>query len=339
MQYPNLLLVPASRENLWSIQSGVDINVLEQALKPEELKALQNQTPDREKYLCWAMTESRRKIFSQLRTDDIALFTVKGTRKFGYMGDICFKTENEDLGKRLWKYTPSRPWRLIYFLRCVKAVDIDKVTLVSLLGYDRNYVVPGVNLFPGSQLSNLVMGDSSAAEFITSLTASVPLAPFRPDRPETPKPEPCRPACLEAVIAEVETLKAAPDHQERAHEALVESFLVKLGYQRFEEIKFQTGRVDILLEHSGEVLAVFEVKKRWGLSKNDKATLEQAFRYAQETGARYVIVSNGDYYAWFDRDKGRKYDRQFMREFRLTQLTAGDYKFIQTLKKECLPLP
>jgi len=44
-------------------------------------------------------------------------------------------------------------------------------------------------------------------------------------------------------------------------------------------------------------------------------------------------VTNGDYYAIYDRDKGRSYDDNFMGDFNLTELTKDKIDLVNTLKK------
>jgi len=50
-------------------------------------------------------------------------------------------------------------------------------------------------------------------------------------------------------------------------------------------------------------------------------------------GAKYVIITNGDYYAFFDQESGLSCEQNFRAEFRLTASTEADLPFIESLKK------
>ena len=76
-----------------------------------------------------------------------------------------------------------------------------------------------------------------------------------------------RPAFLEPVLRGIETLVGDAQHQERAHESLVEDFLAALGYQKHKDIRYRQGRVDITLTAQGRPVAIIEVKKAWGFEQ------------------------------------------------------------------------
>lgn len=145
-----------------------------------------------------------------------------------------------------------------------------------------------------------------------------------------------RPQWLMSLIDNIEMLKRDLEHKERAHESLVESFYELLGFAKYQDIKHRQGRIDISIEHKGKVLIVNEVKKDWHLSYKDNKVLMQAYNYALISGARYVILTNGDYYAIYDRIKGSSYDTQFVGDFRLSKLTKDHAILIDRLKKESI---
>ena len=91
--------------------------------------------------------------------------------------------------------------------------------------------------------------------------------------------------------------------------------------------------IDIAIQAKDKILIVNEVKRSWNLLNNMESAREQAYNYALKVGARYVVVTNGDYYAIFDRDKGRSYDAHLEGDFKLTQLTKEKYKLTDILKK------
>ncbi len=68
------------------------------------------------------------------------------------------------------------------------------------------------------------------------------------------------------------------------------------------------------------------------MTRENKQVLCQAFGYAFEVGARYVVITNGDYYALFDRRVGLSQDDNFRGELWLSRLTEGDLPLIQRMK-------
>lgn len=148
------------------------------------------------------------------------------------------------------------------------------------------------------------------------------------------------PDYLKTVIESVKLLKEDQDHQERAHESLVEDFFCALGYKKHRDIKYRQGRVDISLWEGDKILVIVEVKKDWNLSLyNRPVAVQQAYNYALDQGARYVILTNGDYYAIFDRIKGLSSSSNLIGEFRLTALGEEDVTLIQRMSRETLLKP
>jgi len=142
---------------------------------------------------------------------------------------------------------------------------------------------------------------------------------------------------IECIINDIGKLKKYSTHQERSHESLIERFFENLGYNRFSDIQFRIGRIDITISIDKKPMIVIEVKRYWNLNvKNDQNVIQQAYNYALKNGARFVIVSNGDYYAIFDRDRGRTYKENLMGDYRLTNIQKEDLKLINFLEKKNL---
>jgi hypothetical protein len=155
-----------------------------------------------------------------------------------------------------------------------------------------------------------------------------------------PKKKTIVPSYLSEIVKSINHLKADSEHKERGHESLVEDFFCALGYQKHTDIKFQKGRVDIALKEGENLLAVVEVKRDWNLSLfNSTDHLKQAYGYALDQGARYVILTNGEYYAIFDRLKGLSILSNLIGEFTLTNLSEEDEEIIQKMKHENLVKP
>lgn len=162
---------------------------------------------------------------------------------------------------------------------------------------------------------------------------------------ETPPKESAKinhvvPDYLKSVVRVVEQLKDDPNHQERAHESLVEDFFCAIGYEKHRDIKYRQGRVDISIWDGNNPLVVVEVKRDWNLSLyNSPKVVKQAYNYALDQGTRYVLVTNGDYYVVFDRLKGLSYSSNVIGEFCLTALEEEHLSIIDRLKRESLIKP
>jgi hypothetical protein len=155
-----------------------------------------------------------------------------------------------------------------------------------------------------------------------------------PPAPAVYKPADWLIPLIEAIL----TLRKDESHQERAHESLVEEFLVALGYRRHEDIKFRQGRIDIMLYAGGRPALLLEVKRDWALQAASHEARAQAYRYALEQGIRFVGITNGDYYQLFDRQRGLSYDEQLLGEFTLSALRRGDEDTIEKLRPHELEL-
>lgn len=179
---------------------------------------------------------------------------------------------------------------------------------------------------------------------VGSLEDEVPLYIRRllGERPpeQGPKKANVVPDYLKEVIKSIQQLKSDTYHQERAHESLVEDFFCALGYQKHKDIKFRQGRVDVSLWEGNRLLVIVEVKPDWSLSLYNSPThVRQAYGYALDQGARWVILTNGDYYAIFDRLKGLSTSSNLIGEFRLTALEEEDVATIQRISRNNLLKP
>jgi hypothetical protein len=141
------------------------------------------------------------------------------------------------------------------------------------------------------------------------------------------------PDWLKNNIDDVFSLKRDPQHLERDHEILVVELFSLLGYSRFRDIKHQRGNIDIRIDKEDKPLIVIEVKADWSLNRTNKEARKQAFGYALNTGARYVIITNGDYYCLYDRQKGLSYEDCFVCDFHIANLSKNDEQALEMLKK------
>ncbi len=155
---------------------------------------------------------------------------------------------------------------------------------------------------------------------------------------DKPKPdEVIQPDFLKTVIDYIAILKKDAAHKERAHESLVEDFLCSLGYEKHKHIKYRQGRLDVSIYDDDRVVLLFEVKRDWQLDyETHMKDVKQAYLYSLEKGIRFIILTNGDYYALFDRLKGLSIESNLVGYFQLSQLEREDLKFIDRLKKSNL---
>lgn len=342
-----LYLAPASSENIQeSLLGGIDISIAEKFLSDSECSKLKELLGTNKRFHCWAMTDGSRSKFEKMERGDTILFVEKGTGFFTYQAEALLTVENEQLGNHLWSYVPRGTWKLIYFVTNIQQIKISKSVLVTALGYNSNFEVPGIIRVKESFFYDMIDKYGSIQSFLNVCTKQRSTydraIPVRPDiftikeKSDYSKQNHERPKEFLKLIEDIENLRKDSQHKERAHESLVEYFYEILGFDRHTEIKYRQGRVDIGITYNDETIIVNEVKKDWNLSYNDKKTIKQGFGYALETGARFVAITNGDYYAIFDRSKGLDMNSNLIGEFRLTKLSKNCLQIIEKLKKEII---
>lgn len=142
--FKNLFLIPASEANInATIKGRVAPELLKKILSEEAYDGIVKKYDNINDIHCWAMTESNRSKFNDMRIGDYVVFTVKNTGKFNYTARVTAKIESERLGDSLWDYVPNKKWSLIYFLHNINRININKRDFVSALGFSPNYDVPG----------------------------------------------------------------------------------------------------------------------------------------------------------------------------------------------------
>lgn len=143
------------------------------------------------------------------------------------------------------------------------------------------------------------------------------------------------PEDLDPVVRRVFQLQKEAKPSERAHESLVEDFFQAIGYKKDVEIKYRQGRMDISIWEGKSPVLVVEVKRERNLSQytDNHGARKQAYDYALNHATRYVVVTNGDYYAVYDRLKGLSYSSNLVGEFCLTKLEENDLPIIDRLRR------
>ena len=170
--HPNIYLAPAISENLEkTIKGSVSLDQIRPFLSQDEITRIEQTSGEPNSLHCWAMSYGSKAEFDSMRQGDAVLFTMKGTGKFQYYGEVAFKTDNERLGEKLWKVVPYKPWRLIYFLINVEAINVDKQRLVTELKYKSNYSVPGITRVKDIATEIILKHFSTIKMFVESLNS------------------------------------------------------------------------------------------------------------------------------------------------------------------------
>ena len=137
------------------------------------------------------------------------------------------------------------------------------------------------------------------------------------------------PPISDGLFQQVRGIRGLP---ERNMEDVVKQFLVELGHPQ-SSIQFRVGHMDLrLIDQDGRPFAVFEVKRSLEKDKGRKKARRQAFDYAMESGARFVVLTDGDVYEIYDRELPGDYAATRCGRFQLTRLRKGDAQIIDLLR-------
>jgi len=143
-------------------------------------------------------------------------------------------------------------------------------------------------------------------------------------------------ANLTKLLDQLKLLQSSSHHSEREHESLVEKFFEFLGYSYPKDIKYRVGHVDVMVNEGSQNSMVVEVKRDWNLDRSSKQVVDQAFRYAVNCGSRFVIITNGDYYAFYDRLRGLSVSENFDFDFYLSKIQKNDIQLLKKYRKSSL---
>lgn len=141
---------------------------------------------------------------------------------------------------------------------------------------------------------------------------------------------------LTILQSQILLVSMADHHSEREHESLVERFFEYLGYEYPTDIKYRVGHIDILINANSPNSMVVEVKRDWTLSKSDADVVNQAYRYATNKGSRFVVITNGDYYAFYDRLRGLSITENFDFAIKVSELSNQQQQLLLKYRKTSL---
>jgi|TARA_B100000315_G_scaffold81357_2_gene74604 hypothetical protein len=272
----------------------------------------------------WGVTPGKKNVnknkWDRITNGDICLFAMD--QRVVSSGTVVHKIHCRDLAVHLWGMNSSfETWEYILFLDNIKPRNISYKDIARAAGYSITYTIQKFDVLDGyksRQIIEKLIDDFDQSEFNKTIESEV-IGDISVQIP----------AGIEKIIQGIEIVRRDSIHIKRAYEDLVLSFLEYLGYKKYEDIKFQDGRFDIHLDTNSKPALTVLVKKNWFLIDVVlQKALKESFDYAQESGSRFVAITNADHYILYDRAKGMTYEEQKWREFKLNMLDQEDLRFI-----------
>src|SRR5688572_6480748 len=131
-----VFLVPAHLDNArTSLSRPADLYHLRRALncqpQYEEVIAAAKGHP----IYCWAMRQSKLSVFRRMTPGDEVIFAITGSGEFNYVGTLFHKAESPTFASQFWN-TSLLDWPLVYFLKDVETLSVNKTDCLVALGYD-----------------------------------------------------------------------------------------------------------------------------------------------------------------------------------------------------------
>lgn len=165
----NIFLAPRSNETahenfLSTIEEGIDYVKIEHFLDEEGKSKLK----DQKKLYIWGNKESLKSRWDRMLEDDYVFFYRK--RELNYVGQLLYKTFNEELGKFLWPVVDDKPWSCVFMLKNLKQINIPIKTINKLAGYSENFIVQGFQQLNEKGQSNIIKEYDSVDNFISAFS-------------------------------------------------------------------------------------------------------------------------------------------------------------------------
>jgi len=266
-----------------------------------------------------------KKAKSEICSGDYLCISCKDNIYFGQIIGVI-EDKNGEIGDVVgWRRQFENPWSNVIMLKNVRVVPKEEKIPIFIKEH---------SVYPYEIFKNFIKLEGKEEDsFFNLIKADSQAYPIK--LPE--KTQLVLPHWLKNIINDIKKLKASLTHHERSNESLIERFFENLGYERFNDIIFRKGRIDISISIDNLPVIVVEVKRYWNLNvHSDCGVVRQAYNYALENGAKIVIITNGDYYAIYDRERGRTYNENLVGEFILTNLQISDLRLINSLRKDSL---
>lgn len=343
-----LYLSPATEDCLAaSIEKPVPMELVKEHFGPKYHDEISALVDGEEAVYCWAMSRGNGRGmpfgYEKMEEGDIVLFRqilTPPTNTFDFLGEVVYKKPSSTFGAEVWPQ--GEDWHWVYFFKSIAKVHIDKRKLFSAIGY-----VPGrelsvqLRLAPG-KLQGIYDRYESLDAFLEALQSGTPmLAPSVVDDasektaaapPATTLKDPVGecPDRFASVIEEAKTLFQQNNMRQKDHEILTGKFYEACGFKNADAIRYYGNHIDVRIERDDVALLVNEIKRDHNVSYRQKNVRSQAYIYAEEKSAPIVVITNGNYYAFLDRRKGRKWMENLVHELTLTRLTPKDVQFLET---------
>ena len=309
-----------------SLEKDFRVNQIEEYLKLEDVTRLNNHYPNGNGVFVWGANPGS--TFNQLHNVsegeyvvDVKNRLVVHIFKFCFYVDTAYDTRlQEYIGwDRELPVDERRPYQYVFFLKDPQSPDEEQKEKDYFKGafkLDNSQWLVQQRWFSDSQVTKAMerknvanieklLGISEIQSTNEVPEERSPLAKIRLRASNisiTEEPDEfIVPDWLRPITDRIKSLRGQTDHSERDHEAIVEELFRVLGYTPTDEIKFQRGRIDIIIEIQNKPLITVEVKKDWDLSERNTAYVQQAFNYSNETGTKFVVVTNGDRFLIYDR--------------------------------------
>ena len=345
----------ASTNRLKTLDRSHAIADLEPYLSPRDVQRLREHFPEGHSVFLWGA--NRQGQLPRVRSEEFVIDF--NDQRVDKVFQFCFfiSTGSDtrlqrfvgwDEGSR--STVERRPYSFVYFLKKpIRPQHRDKPFFLRAFGAaQKPHFFDGQKYLDDTACAEALrrMDMGSVMELLGLASGGTPPTPEPPrvseplaSPPPSPQPLPtvvAPPPWLSHVVTSVQRLWDQRGSLERDHEHAVAQFLEALGYRPAEDIRFQRANIDIVLAQEGRTLAVIEVKADRALTSTHRSVLGQAFGYALEAGAPIVIITNGNYYAVFDRRAGLSREDSLLGEFRLLYLDAAALATIERLRRGVL---
>lgn len=143
-----------------TIKSCVDIDMFAEFISGEQLKVLKEFYPSG-KMQIWGIKGGANDVnirkWDRIKKDDIVLFSGHG-KIFAY-AKITYKFESNELAEVLWQVDENgQKWKLIYFIKNLKPLNVPYAEFNEIVGYAPSNVIQGFNVLCTQKSTTIIKG-------------------------------------------------------------------------------------------------------------------------------------------------------------------------------------